>query len=237
MVDGKPCSDKTLENLLGLFHSVRIVAPPIAQIAGCAYYLRRAGSNEWVKIEEGDTVYLSLGDSIRTEGAMEVSLLPEGPLELLGGYDMRIAANTTFTVRPTRMELVWGKIRSIFRGPKAKYEIRTPVLVLGVRGTDFITDVEERQTVLLVLNGSVEARDVGATKNVTVKAGEMLTATLSGVADPCRFDTGVLGGKYRSLFNSQEEIDSVVGAIPEVPLLLVGCIMAFLPRRSMPTTH
>jgi len=87
----------------------------------------------------------------------------------------------------------------------------------------------------LVLNGSVEARDVGGKRNVTVKAGEMLTATLSGITDPCRFDTALLGERYGSLFRSQEEIESVVGAIPEFPLLLTGCIVGFLlmrvPRR------
>ena len=75
-------------------------------------------------------------------------------------------------------------------------EIRTPVAVIGVRGTDFIALVTSISTIVAVLSGSITVtpRVAGAT-TTTVGAGQVATvdaagAVTAGAAGPID-DTGL----------------------------------------------
>lgn len=105
-------------------------------------------------------------------------------------------------------------------------DIRTAVCILGVRGTDFLVDVEEGTTNVLVLEGSVEVSDLRRGKTVLLGAGEKSAATATTLpSDPERFDLSLLAERYGGLFSSQQELDRIVKAIPETLALAAGFII------------
>jgi len=188
------------------------------------YSVKRQDAKEWISIdpilnEECRIIHLAAGDTIRTEVA---------PLkvEFKGGKYLRIGQNTAINLRePNIVELIKGEIRAIIKSsPSNVYTsdwIKTPEAIAGVRGTDYIIGTEQGQTITLVLDGEVSVSDFGGKKTVLVKAGEMTIAGAEmGPTEPEWFQRTVLNERYISLFESQEEIDTIIKTLPESLLLI-----------------
>lgn len=204
----------------------------VAGTSGSGYYVRKAGSEDWVRIgETPDEIYLGAGDSIRgsrTPVAMtwlESSIFGEGNrLDMSGDATLVLPRAED----PTILDLVAGRIRSVIKAlrPTTKFEIRTAVCILGVRGTDYLVDAEVGTTNVLVLEGSVEVSDLRRNKTVLLGAGEKSAATATTLpSDPERFDLSLLAERYGGLFSSQQELDKIVKAIPETLALAAGFMM------------
>jgi len=212
---------------------ISLLGPWLAGASGNGYYVREADSEGWETTDEtSDEIYLGAGDSIRGGGTpvtitwLESSIFGEG-------NRLHMSGNATLVLpraeEPTILDLIVGTIRSAVKSlkPETKFEIRTPVCILGVRGTDYLVDVEEVGTSVLVLEGNVEVSDLANTNTVLLRAGEMSVATATTLpSDPERFDPNLLEERYAELFESQGEIDLIVEAIPEaLPLGLLAAML------------
>jgi hypothetical protein len=121
------------------------------------------------------------GDTIETDSASaEVRLDPNGTI-------VKVAPNSEFTVDQIQgrngasknsFSTAFGKIRTVAAEVSgAKYEVRTPTAVGGVRGTDFGVIVEpNQQSELFVRDGEVEftKRDTG--ESIVLNAGQAADA-------------------------------------------------------------
>jgi len=203
----------------------------VAAVSGSGYCVRKAGSEDWIEVGgASEETYLGAGDGIRggdtpvTITWLESSTFGEGNrLHICGGATLVLPR----AEEPTILDLVVGRIRSVIKALKAKtkFEVRTPVCVTSPRGTDYLVDVEEGGTTVLVLEGSVEVRDLQESKTVLLGAGEVSVATATVLpSDPERFDPGLLAERYGGLFESQQEVDTIVKAIAEVLALPVGVL-------------
>lgn len=129
--------------------------------------------------EMPDKTTLKDGDTIKTDRASTVAIL------LPDGTEVRIAPNSEFTFHwdgtSFSIKLIIGKIRSWVKKQNRKFEVRTPMAVLGVRGTDFIVDYnpDTPVTTVYLYEGIVDVDNLkGETSELN--AGEMITIDSSG---------------------------------------------------------
>lgn len=126
-----------------------------------------------------DKTFLKDGDTIKTDRASTVAIL------LPDGTEVRIAPNSEFTFNwdgtSFSIKLIVGKIRSWVKKQSHKFEVRTPMAVLGVRGTDFIVDYnpDTPVTTVYLYEGIVDVDNLkGETSELN--AGEMITIGSNG---------------------------------------------------------
>jgi len=65
--------------------------------------------------------------------------------------------------------------------PGSNYKVRSPQAVCGVRGTQFITNIEDGITTLTVLDGEVEFSDINKKKTVIVKKNQKSICETNGL--------------------------------------------------------
>lgn len=136
------------------------------------------------------------GDQVAT-GASEMVAIA-----FIGGAEVRIAENSTFDVvsgggqRPTSVKTKAGKLWSRLLHGQAAFQVRTPIAVAAVRGTEADIDADERLTVK-VYEGFVDVfNDQG---RQSLSAGQMTQASAGGAPPPPR-DMG--SGDYESWQNA-----------------------------------
>jgi ferric-dicitrate binding protein FerR (iron transport regulator) len=102
----------------------------------------------------------------------------------------------------TVLDLLLGKIRVLLEklGPhESEFEVNTPIVITGVRDTEFIVDTTKERTDVLVLEGTVELSDLGRNKTVLVKAGESSMVEAGSLpSEPQKFDSATVFQKYES---------------------------------------
>jgi hypothetical protein len=138
-----------------------------------------ANGRDLGSVEIGDR--FSQTDSIRTHRTTaEFRLEPNGSI-------LKLSENTTFRLdafqgrifrKTTRLTLYTGKLHLIAAASSGtNYRIQTPIVVLGVRGTELIIDVSVgRKEVILVLHGKVEVLNKITQKRIMISAGEFVDA-------------------------------------------------------------
>jgi hypothetical protein len=117
------------------------------------------------------------GDTISTDNAnAEIRLDPNGTI-------VKIAPNTEFTIESIQgrsqqnsnsFSMAFGKVRTVAAEVSgARYEVRTPGAVGGVRGTDFGVEYREgSRNGLAVLDGEVEFTNLETGESITLNSGE-----------------------------------------------------------------
>lgn len=138
---------------------------------------------------------ISSGDVIETGGSGKVSLsLPDGSgLKLLA--DTSVELLELLESNAIRLTLqsgsMWLYVMSLRLSiSREKFEVKTPIAIAGVRGTEFTIEVaEDGTTTLTVLEGIVEFSDLAQTKTVTVGQNQTSTMTPGGLpSDPAIID-------------------------------------------------
>ncbi len=133
---------------------------------------RRAGTTAWTPVKLNDTFVA--GDTIR------VGQRSRADLGMLDQSVLRLNANTEITVEAVKDEstgvvnMLRGAAHFFSRGPRS-LEVQTPFTIAGVRGTEFLVDVEPDKTLLTVFEGTVLAENPAGTL--------MLTSAQSAVAE------------------------------------------------------
>jgi tetratricopeptide (TPR) repeat protein len=118
--------------------------------------VRTAGDTQWrpLSLEAA----LCAGDTVR------VGQRSRADLAMLDQSVLRLNAGTTLTVEQPKEErtgvvdLLRGAAHFFSRGPRS-LEVKTPFTIAGVRGTEFLVDVEAERTLLTVFEGVVLAEN------------------------------------------------------------------------------
>jgi len=89
---------------------------------------------------------------------------------------IKVSQNTEVVIRSESLiEVVKGKIHNLIKKlkPKTKFYIQTPAAIAGVRGTEYVLEVEDDgTTTIIVLDGEVELSDKDNKKTVIVKKNQ-----------------------------------------------------------------
>jgi len=131
------------------------VAAIVTSISGTLMVLPY-GTENWIEANRG--MFLYEGDQLKTGAGSRAAITFANAIEL------KINENSTFTIQITEeremknaIDLLIGEIFSKIMIEGVKFEMRTPVAVAAVRGTEFNTKVgKDRITTFLVYKGIVE---------------------------------------------------------------------------------
>ncbi len=215
-------------------------------------YLREGDDAFWQTVTPAEAaILISKGSTVRTgQGSIYLKNIPgQGDKIFIGAY-----TEVTIGEQVTSLDVLIGKIRVWMEsGPsKSKFEIHTPYGGSSVRGTDFIMDTTSERTDVLVFEGTVEFSDLQGHKTVIVKAGETSVVVAGELpAEPQKFDSATVFQKYKSLFESDEEIKDVLGNIEEptksreptgfpiyllaIPVIIIAAVIILVIRRRRRT--
>ncbi|RKX89217.1 MAG: hypothetical protein DRZ90_17330, partial [Spirochaetes bacterium] len=124
-------------------------------------------------------VILPVGAKIETGGGvLELKLVPNGSI-------LKISSGSSFELRALQSEggskenifaLLRGKLRTLAArsGRGERYTVQTPSAVAAVRGTEFINEVGENGSSILVRHGSVYVESLNGSRWVTLEANQGL---------------------------------------------------------------
>ena len=172
---------------------------------------RQQGSATWQRLQAGQVVPAQSEIETGPDGAL---LLVVGGDRLALGADSRLILPAREPGQDQRLHHAHGRLRADVESRAGRrFEVRTPLLSLGIKGTSFELAVDRRQHSVLVLDGVVAvtlpggraAIDLGAREGWRqpvepgVEPGRLEVADLPAVVDrvaPVRWhlpDTGVAG--------------------------------------------
>jgi FecR protein len=138
----------------------------------------------WRHFQQGQV--LMPGSEIETGPGGEVLLVT-------GGDQVRVAPSTRlmlpgFAGDRQRLRHERGRLRvDVEPRPDRAFELTTPLLSLGIKGTSFETAVGREQDTVLVLDGEVEVRPVGGDERFRLDGGEGLHQPRAPGAEPQPF--------------------------------------------------
>jgi len=132
----------------------------------------------------GDTI--KLNELITTDKHTRKEIIIPNVGEVIVNTESECKFKTDKLLEQMKGELFY-KIRKL---EPHQFEIRTPVSVIGPRGTQFVTSVEEDgTTTLTVLEGTVEFSDLDKKKTVVVKKNQRSVVKPGGLpAEPVSID-------------------------------------------------
>lgn len=135
---------------------------------------------------------LHWNDLLKTEhsGRVRVGLTDGSILSLGSDSELRVVQHDSAT-QQSSLEINYGKVRSQVQKitqPGGKFEVKTPNAVIGVIGTDFLTEYEANKTTVICYEGQVSVTPVGnaqvqnntgqaGSNSVTLSAGQMVEIT------------------------------------------------------------
>lgn len=146
---------------------------------------QRQGATQWQAVRLND-LYCP-GDTLRVQERSRADVA-------LGNQSvLRVGANTTLTLEGVKEERTFlvGLLRGVahfFSRGSRSLEVHTPFVAAGVRGTEFLIQVEDHQTFLSLFTGSVVVTNEAG--SLTLSSGQSATAeqgkapTLRVVARP-----------------------------------------------------
>lgn len=161
--------------------------PPVAgQVTALVPAAQR--NDKTLKLKEE----VAWNDLLRTDRAGRARLsLRDGSILSLGSYSEVKVVEHDPTGQHTLVQLNFGKMRSrvvaIIR-PGGHFEVRTPMAVIKVLGTDFFTEYDAPSKVFRVIcySGTVQVSGVGRfeAKSETIHTGQMLEVGASAFGAP-----------------------------------------------------
>ncbi|MFH1368658.1 MAG: FecR family protein [Elusimicrobiota bacterium] len=155
-----------------VFAAKKDVSGVVSNVIGTAQ-IQRGSAGAWANAKIGDFVYD--GDSVKT--------LPRSRalISFSNGVEARLHANTLFSVVPkgagkkaegSTIKMNIGRLWAKVLRQKTKFDIKTPVATISVRGTEYETGVGEKgNTTVKVFDGEVEVGNEYGNKKL--KKGQM----------------------------------------------------------------
>jgi hypothetical protein len=132
--------------------------------------------NPWFKLCDDDMVVTLDGNVDMRIGKSTVSL----------GSSSTLKIDKAPTGKTSTLELFKGrlfeKIRSLPSGET--YEIRTPVCVTGVRGTEVIVETTNDETRIIVLEDQADIYTIDGTESIVLQKLQGVIVTAEGIGDP-----------------------------------------------------
>lgn len=157
--------------LLTLVVTLNLYAARITRIEGKPEVLSSI-SAQWHLISKSTT--LNEKDRIRCGTGSRLEIL------LASGHRIKMWPKSEISIekinaQESKINLMLGRLRSWVKKLKAKekFEVKTPVAVCSVRGTDFTVEVgQDNQTTVQVYEGTVAAKEETTGQEVLVRSGE-----------------------------------------------------------------
>jgi hypothetical protein len=124
----------------------------------------------------------------------EIETGPDGEVLLaLGGDQVRVAPSTRLMLPrfegDRRLRQERGRLRvDVEPLPGRAFEVSTPLLSLGIKGTSFETAVSQERDTVVVLQGEVEVRPVGRDERFLLNGGQGLHQPAVPGAEPRPFE-------------------------------------------------
>jgi ferric-dicitrate binding protein FerR (iron transport regulator) len=146
---------------------------------------RDQGGGRWHDFQQGQV--LMPGSEIETGPGGEVILV-------VGGDQVRIAPSTRLVLPAVaadgqRLRHERGRLRvDVEPRPGRDFEVTTPLLSLGIKGTSFETAVDQEQDTVVVLDGEVEVRPIGREESFRLNEGQGLRQPAAPGAEPLPFE-------------------------------------------------
>jgi hypothetical protein len=168
--------------LLTILPVVIVVAAEIG--AEIVYFENPAGDMNLTQLDGSSLtpdfgVVLPVGTRIDTgNGNLELRLVPNGTiLKLDSGTDFQIKSiQDEGGAEETVFSLIRGKLRTLAarHGRGEKYTVQTPSAICAVRGTEFINEVGENGSAIIVRYGSVYVESIAGDRWITLGANQGL---------------------------------------------------------------
>ena len=204
--------------------------------------VKRAGSNEWIRarrnmpLNPGDTVrtlknsYADLGYGTSEFSSVAGSDIRMNPLSVITVPDKTLKVEKKSKVRVVVDDAI-KNVYSLLK--KDEFEVETPSTVCGIRGTDFIIDVdEEGNTTFMLKEGSIEVNNIFDNSVVILKPGyKVLSSVNKTISEPEEMtekDLALFNTDYRSGGNVLLFVG--IGAIALVGI--VGVIIVLKKRKQ-----
>lgn len=173
-------------------------------------YFENSGTEITIENRDGEAievdfgVLLGEGSKIETGGGiMELKLVPNGTI-------LKLSPGSSFELRALQSEggskenifaLLRGKLRTLAArsGRGEQYTLQTPSAICAVRGTEFINEVGEEGSSIIVRHGSVYVESISGKNFVTLEANQGLNTR---------------SPDYRPKVIPVEEIESIFSSFP-----------------------
>lgn len=138
----------------------------------------------WRAVDPSSALTLQDGARLRTgRGAQAELVLAPGDSRVLLDQETEVTAHDT----PDRswLDLARGRLHLLIKRWSKEFEVRTPVAVFGVRGTEFaVTADAQGRTTLVVLSGVVEVRAGEARREpLQIRAGHSVAVRPDGTVE------------------------------------------------------
>lgn len=144
--------------------------------------IQKAGTTGWIKSEKG--VMLDSNDKVRVEkgGYLILKFMD-------GSNILKVTENTEFKIEGTKeptgitksVEMQAGSIYSSITKTKGSFQVVTPTSVASVKGTEFLTIVDdEGNTIVITFNGVVELKNKISNLLQNIEAGNKGTSKTNG---------------------------------------------------------
>jgi hypothetical protein len=176
----------SLLSALPLMAEAPIAHPAAGQVTAMVPAAER--NNKTLKLKEE----VDWNDLLRTDrsGRARLSLRDGSILSLGSNSELKVVEHNP-SGQQTVVQLTFGKVRSrvvAINEPGGLFEVRTPLAVINVLGTDFFTQYDAPSNTFRVIcySGSVKISGIGKYegKSETIHAGQMLEAGSSGFGAP-----------------------------------------------------
>lgn len=194
---------------------------------------------KWVKFMPGEKNILLFGDwTIRTpSGAKIVAKWTTGAryemkerswLDVVPWASQHPPTEIVFT------RLIEGVINYYYpKGEEGarKHEIALRRAIVGIKGTNFVAEVNQEMDLIKVIEGTVEVTAVGTDEKATLAPGEQISVTDYGLASISSFDIAKEKLKWESFYQELEGADSSIFLLLLliiVPLLSAVIILLLL---------
>lgn len=143
--------------------------------------VQRAGAAAWAPLSHADG--LGLGDQIRTlaESRMKILLRDDSLLTLGESSQLRLDEQVVGEAPVSTFQLLFGTIRAIaterYGAAGARFEVKTPTAIAGVRGTEFVAahDAAKEETLVVGVVDTTVVRaimDAAAERAVRLGPGQ-----------------------------------------------------------------
>ncbi|MBU2572550.1 MAG: FecR family protein, partial [Elusimicrobia bacterium] len=146
---------------------------------------KKASSREWKRVEGAPGLQLTGGDEVRTKSASTAEIIMDS------GSRIKLAPVSAFKLSgenggQASLELYVGRMRAWVRKNLAtRFQVRTPVAICAVRGTEFSVEVDPQtsRTQVDVLRGTLSVTD-NLGNEMMLQEGRRLSVTPEGLGVP-----------------------------------------------------
>jgi hypothetical protein len=215
----------------------------ITGLSGTAQF-KRSGSSEYFQVSQSTVLYE--GDTIITGADSHLTL------QFSDGSTMDVDKNTSVTLQsitdsnqPKIIQVLSGllHLKELLEHFKHKFEVRTPIAVCAVRGTEFTVKVDsDSATTTTVISGEVNVTATQTGNSVLLQAGESITVS-SGTISQSQMqqnvqsiDTSTIDKWWDSQSqNSGDRNMLTIAIIAVVAVIVVVSAVLLMKRRRKPS--